>query len=508
MLPSIHVIIEEFTALPMDSSSACSAAERLVSWFSSASVADAAAANSLWTSGQYAQLYDMFYRDLGFGTGGCRGQVGIGPNRFNTTTLGRLLSAHGRWLLLTVPRIQSRGIVFGWDTRQFHDVSGVFDDESAPDVLGQRSVDFATFAAGVYGGLGIRTYLPVAGGTVGALSFGIRSQEAAAGVYISASHNPPDHNGVKLYDASGCQVIPPDDAAIAEIVVDDEPVLSAQHTLPLPQTVREAWMSDLLDVVGPHSAAGLTVAYTALHGAGAQAVPELLTRAGATVHVVEHQQVANGTFSSIPGASPNPENALALADAITLGQSVNADLVLGTDPDADRLGVAVPTQDGWRVLNGNEIAALCVAEAVKTAPADALVLRTAVTTSLVSRIAHRAGLRVVDQERVGFKYLGAALDREGGPLAIAVEESHGVLVSGSMRDKDAVGAALLMARAVCSAPLQEQLTQLDGTFGPVRSLLVTHPLAGPDGQARLVAGLAHLRTAPPSTLAGLSLIHI
>jgi phosphomannomutase len=377
-----------------------------------------------------------------------------------------------------------------------------------PDVLGWRSIDFATFAAGVYGGLGIRTYLPNTGGTVGAHSFGIRHYKAAAGVYISASHNPPDHNGVKLYDGHGCQVIPPDDAAIAALVSDEEVIRSTQHILPLDDVVHEEWMKDLLEVVGADCASGLTVAYTALHGAGAQAVPEILSRAGATVHVVSHQQIPDGTFSSIPGASPNPENAGALADAIALGQAMNADLVLGTDPDADRLGVAVPTEDGWRVLNGNEIAALCVAEAVKTAPIEALVLRTAVTTSLVSRIAHRVGLRVVDQERVGFKYLGAALDREGGPLAIAVEESHGVLVSGSMRDKDAVGAALLMARAARSAPLDQQLNRLDDTFGPVRSLLVMHPLSGPDGRARLITGLAQLRAKPPLALAGRPIVRV
>ncbi len=508
MLPSVHVFFEEFAALPVNSSSASTAAEQLVRWLDSASTADASTVTALWASGQTALVFDMFHRNLGFGTGGCRGQVGVGPNRFNATTLGRLLSAHGRWLLQTIPLVQRRGIVLGWDTRQFQDVSGVFDDECPPDVLGWRSVDFATFAAGVYGGLGIPTYLPVSGGTVGALSFGIRSVDAAAGVYISASHNPPDHNGVKLYDAHGCQVIPPDDEAIAALVFDGEMVRSTRHIRPLAQTVREQWMMDLLDVVGRDSAAGLTIAYTALHGAGAQAVPDLLTRAGATVHVVQHQQLPDGGFSSIPGASPNPENALALADAIALGQATNADLVLGTDPDADRLGVAVPTKDGWRVLNGNEIATLCVSEAVKTAPADALVLRTAVTTSLVSRIAHRAGNRVVDQERVGFKYLGVALDREGGPLAIAVEESHGVLVSGSMRDKDAVGAALLMARAVRSAPLDEQLAQLDTTFGPVRSLLVTHPLAGPDGRARLVAGLARLRMSAPLALAARPVVRV
>lgn len=490
-----------FDCLPVSRTQRLAAQSRLEDWFRSCDEADRAACQALIDAGQVEELYDAMHADLGFGTGGCRGLVGIGPNRFNRETLTRLVSSHATWLLRAHPDAIERGVAIGWDTRQFFDVRCAYCATRPPLVLGASSLDFAHHAADVYGAFDLPAYVPSTGGTVGQLSYAVRAVHAVAGLYISASHNPPDHNGAKLYDAHGCQVVPPRDAAIAETVADRAVLTTAALRRALPDTVRDGFFAALADAV-PRGERSLHIVYTALNGAGADAVPRTLRDAGHRVDIVPEQHVPDGRFAAVPGQSPNPERAGVLFRAMAVADAVGATLVMGTDPDADRIGVAQRDATGWRVFDGNELAVLGVYEALKTAPEGALVLRTAVTSCLVSTVARAAGARVVDDLRVGFKYLCRAMDIHGGPFAIAVEESHGLLVTPALRDKDAVGAARLLARAAAAEPLSATLERLYATHGPVGSTLATVALTGVDAAERLRATLNRLRGDPPTHIAG------
>lgn len=501
MSVDLALLRDGFTALSVDPSIAEHAAQRLFSALGSASPLDAAALRAQVLAGQWPELLDAFATDLGFGTGGCRGTVGLGPARFNDDTLARLIDAHARYLLATVPDASDRGVVLGWDTRCFHDVAERW---ALPTSLhGRRSEDFADVAAEVYGAHGIAVHRPATGGPVGALSAAVRRVGAAAGLYISASHNPPDDNGAKLYDHGGCQLVPPEDGAVLDWLRSDAPKRGTPGVRVLPESVRQDWR-DALHAVVQADLTGLVVAYTALHGAGADEVPRALRRAGATVHSVDEQQLPDGRFGSLPDRSPNPESPRALERAVALGHRVGASLVLGTDPDADRLGAVVLRGADSVRLNGQQLAALWVDEALNTAPAGAAVLTTAVTTRRVRQLAEGREVVLVDDTPVGFKFLGQALDRLGIPLAIAVEESHGAMVSEVTRDKDAVGAALLLARAAARGDLNDRLAALDQQYGPLDAALLTRTLAGVGARDRLAASLSALRQSPPTVLGGLA----
>ena len=235
-------------------------------------------------------------------------------------------------------------------------------------------------------------------------------------------------------------------------------------------------------------------------------VPRVLSDAGARVDVVASQHAPNGTFAAVAGASPNPENRAALSVAMEQAERCGADLVLATDPDADRIGVACRSGDGWRVLTGNEIALLCTEQAARSAAPGSWVLQTGVTTTAVARLARLRGLRVHDDAPVGFKYLGVQMDRLDAPFALAVEESHGVLISDALRDKDAVGATLLVTAAASHEPLAHTLARLDSELGPTRTLLTSRGLQTGTGRARLTEAMSALRAKPPQHLAGFEVV--
>jgi len=466
------------------------------------SPADRKALRAAMARGSALDLLDACLGELTFGTGGCRGQVGLGPNRFNRDTLQRLVTAHAGWLLANRTGPEPCAVVIGWDTRRFHDVQGVYDPAHPPSCLGMSSEQFAAFAAGVYTACGVWVWWPKTGGTVGSLSFAIRQQKAAAGLYISASHNPPDHNGAKFYGPTGGQVVPPHDGQIAghpaARTVRDE-VLRLKT---LPAGVREAWLEDLQDALGRPRLHGQHVVYSALHGAGARWIPRALEQAGARVTVVAEQHEPDGRFATVAGGQPNPENHAGLTQAMQLADRVGADLVMATDPDADRLGVACRGTAGWRVLNGNEIALVCTEAACQRASSGGVVYRTSVTASVISRLARARGMQVRDDARVGFKYLGVQMEEASCPFVVAVEESHGVLISDAMRDKDAVGAALLMALAAATEPPPDTLQRLEDELGAWATHLHSHALSGPRARQALAAKLAALRESPPTELVG------
>ena len=460
-----------------------------------------------------AELRDRFGGRLEFGTAGLRGVVAAGPNRMNRAVVRAATAAVAGWLLGgSGPSGSEVSVVIGCDARH-------------------RSAEFADEAAGVLAGAGITVHMLPLPGPTPLLAFAVRHLAASAGVMITASHNPAADNGYKLYLSDGAQVIPPADAEIearmaglgplSQIpVADADSPLITRHG----DEVARAYLDAVVAVAAAESgrAAGrqaLTVVYTPMHGVAAGLMLRAIAQAGfAAPHVVAAQAEPDPDFPTV--AFPNPEEPgaldLALADARRLG----ADLVVASDPDGDRLAVAVPEPGGgWRTLTGDQVGALLGASLLErtardAAPEDRLVASTIVSSTLLSKVAAAAGARYAET-LTGFKWIARAADRvPGARFVFGYEEALGYAVGDVVRDKDGIGAALAMLALAAEAKetgrsvlevyddlesahgvhLTSQLTLRTADQATVMGRLRADPPAELGGQP--VTGLADLATAP------------
>ena len=478
---------------------------------------------------RFRPLLDGFYRTLPFGTGGRRGQVGLGPNRFNPWTLTTSISGHAHWLRAT----QGEGplsVVIGYDVRQFENLRGDLERDVVSPVHGLSSRQFAEVAAEVYAAHDIAVHLPPADALMSTpeLSFAVRDLEADGGLMVSASHNHPDDNGIKFYHDHGGQFVPPFDHELAQCIarVDRVERMSLDRATAnglirtIQADVHDRYIAANLAVSRWPNARNIPVVFTPLHGTADTTVGDVLRQAGFPVITEPSQSEPDGTFPTVPFRAPNPEHASALQCAIDAASAADAELVFGCDPDADRLGVAVRHHGAWVTLNGNEIAALVSHAALHNhAHPEPLVIKTEVTSSLVTRIAETAGARVVDHLLVGFKYIGEGLfmlerERRFGAIeggvdcfAVGVEESHGVLVTPAVRDKDAAGGALVLAELAAqeraaNRTLIDVLHGLMVHHGAVHNRLSSLAMKGAAGRAQMDAAMASLREHPPEQIGG------
>jgi phosphoglucomutase/phosphomannomutase len=489
---------------------------------------------------QWPGLLDRFYQILPFGTGGRRGPVGVGPNRMNLWTLGASVQGHCEYLKERFPGVTPLRVVLAYDVRRFEDKRRHYNPELPNPVLHLSSKDLAHHAAGVYAANGIEAWvLPPDSPRYLAtpeLSFAIRLLQAHGGLNVSASHNPPDDNGGKFYDERGGQPVPPDDQIMADLV--DQ--VTAIRELPWAEAVRTGRVQFLDDgphrayidlirrqsLVAPPKSGEVRVVFTPLHGVGSMTAQEVLAAQGFTVIPVESQMRPDGQFPNVT-QTPNPEVPASMDRAAAVAAEQHADLVLATDPDADRLGAMVPDREGgWRFVTGNELAALLVHFKLNKLvqkgqmPASPIVITTEVTTRLITRIARHFKAQVVDNLLVGFKYMadvlwhleqeGAYEDVRGTPedMVLACEESHGILVTPKIRDKDAAGAALLMAELALDQKRRgktvlDYLEALARTFGYFRTEGVPVVMTGIEGKRNMDRMLNALRTQPPREIAGL-----
>ncbi|HSX77467.1 MAG TPA: phospho-sugar mutase, partial [Candidatus Saccharimonadia bacterium] len=486
---------------------------------------------------RWSLLLDSFYRVLPFGTGGRRGPVGLGPNRFNTWTLASSVQGHVLYLRERYPQ-QDIAVVIAYDVRVFNDLRGLYAGDLPNPLLGMTSRDFAQVAAGVYTANGVRVYMLPEDATTYVstpeLSFAIRYLHATAGLNISASHNHPDDNGGKFYNDRGAQEVPPNDEAMANQVervshIDRLDFVAAKATGLLTwitPDVHEAYIAlNMAQSLHPE-ARQAHVVFTPLHGTAITTVGTVLRQAGFQVDLVAAQAVPDGTFPAVPYRAPNPEVPESMQQGMELAREVGADAVFACDPDADRLGVCSRTADGtFRFLTGNEIAALTThykLEQLKNLgrlPQRPLVIKTEVTTELLRPITEAFDGVLVGDLLVGFKYHANVLDhleRYGhfGALrgtvqdfVIAVEESHGLLVTPEIRDKDAAGAALLLAElaALQRAKAETLLDYLDDLYmcyGYYANLGTSMVMTGAEGTVQIQAIQQGLRQQPPTAVAG------
>ena len=496
--------------------------------------------------GKWSILLDSFYQVIPFGTGGRRGAVGIGPNRMNLWSLGASVQGHCEYLRQRFSGINPLRVVLAYDVRQFEDRRGVYNRDLPNPVLHLSSREFCQYAAGVYAANGIHAHILPPDSkrylTTPELSFTIRALNAHGGLNMTASHNPPDDNGSKFYDERGAQPVPPEDQLMSELV--DE-VTIIKH-LAWTDAVRSGKVQFLDET--PHRAYidlcrkqslipaprfdEFRVVYTPLHGCGGFAAGEVLEAQGFRPIPVPEQATPDGQFPNVT-KTPNPEVPECMDRAERVAREHQADLVIATDPDADRLGgLACTSPEGkgdYRALTGNEIASLLThfklsqLAAKQALPPSPIVITTEVTTGQVTRISRHFEAQIVNDLLVGFKYHADVLwqlestgrygDIRGTPadFVIATEESHGILATPAIRDKDSACAALLLAEAALfekrrARTLIDYLDDLNRQFGYFRNELVNIVMTGIEGKQNMARMLNALRQSPPAEVGGLDVV--
>ena len=452
------------------------------------------------------ELTESFYKDMEFGTAGLRGIMGVGSNRMNIYTVGTATQGLANYLKKTFEGEQVR-VAVAHDSRN-------------------NSRLFAERVADIFASNGFKVYLFDDLRPVPELSFTIRELQLHSGVVITASHNPKEYNGYKAYWSDGAQVTPPHDKNIIEEVAkitQNSQVLTGmnpENITILDETFDKRYIDRIKNDIqlSPESVAkyhDMKIVYTPLHGAGVRLVPMALKAFGfSNVFVVPEQAVVDGNFPTVE--SPNPEERKTMLQAMELGRKEGADLVLATDPDADRIGVALRTGSGeYVLLNGNQTLALLLSyQLTRWAERGELdgnqyVIKTIVTSQMANAVAAHFGVKCYDC-LTGFKYI-AKIIRENEATAKYIgggEESFGYLAGDYVRDKDAVSACALAAEAAAWAKdtmgltLYEWLQQLYVKYGFYRESLVSLVRKGKEGAEQIQQIMVDFRTNPPKELAG------
>ena len=454
------------------------------------------------------ELMDRFGTTLGFGTGGLRGVMGVGLNRMNRYTVMQATEGLARYIEKR-QETDASGVVIGFDSRNNSEVFA----HAAAEVLAKHGIQVYLF----------RDIIPTP-----VVSYALLQKKAVAAIILTASHNPPEYNGYKVYWKHGGQIIPPDDEMIIDEVrsVDDIaeiPQMAFEDAL---QQGRIEWIEDDIDLEylenllplsfgKPSQNEQLGVIYTPLHGTGGRLVPRLLKERGfINVHCVASQMVPDGNFSTV--ISPNPEDVVAYELPMAEAQTEHQ-LILANDPDADRLGVMVRNnQQEWVQLNGNQIGTLLldfvlgVLQESGKLPENGLYIGSVVTSPLGKRIAEHYGL-AVKEVLTGFKWIWSVAlqaESEGQKFLFGMEESNGYLMGNHTGDKDGVWAAMAFAEMVASLKAQgssplERLEELYQQYGFHLDSLHNQNFRGLEGKQQMEAVLSQLRENPPELLAGL-----
>ena len=498
-----------------------SASRALSQWLTDPEFADFVPdIQQLVQTGDADELEDAFRTHIEFGTGGIRGKMGPGPNRINLRTIGEAAQGLARYVLNSgIANAREMGVVIAHDTRNN---SGLFARETASVIAGHGIV------ARLFDGHRATPHL----------SFALRQTGAVAGVVISASHNPPADNGFKAYWTDGGQVVSPHDKnIIAEVIAGQNARIEKMDyetgvKRGLIQTLDaklDAHYIEKLAGISLSGARDICIVYTPLHGVGATSIAPALQKLGYDqCHIVDAQNIPDGNFPTVAGGIANPEDPGTFALAIEKAAQIHADLVIASDPDADRLGCALPhPQKGWRAapeelaLTGNQIGAiLChyLLDALKTQnalPPQGIVCKTIVTTDLIGLIAAHFGMALADNLLVGFKYIADVIDELSGDqtFVFGAEESHGYLAGDFVRDKDAAIAAVLLAE--CAAQLKSQgrtvrdyLDEIYRTFGYFCDIQKSAYRAGAKGDEEIAQIMQGLRQNPPRAIGGYEVIEI
>ena len=465
-------------------------------------------------AGNDAEIRDRFYRELAFGTGGLRGVIGAGSNRMNIYTVRKATQGLANYLNA---RYEKSSVAVSFDSRIKSDV-------------------FAREAACVLAAAGITVHLFPQLEPTPVLSYAVRYYGTQAGIMVTASHNPAKYNGYKCYGPDGCQMT---DADAGDVLgyINQVDLFEDVHTMPYDEAVAAGLIQIIGDELlesftqqvlaqqvnpGVSAEAGLRLVYTPLNGTGNLPVREILRRVGIKeVSIVPEQELPDGNFPTAP--FPNPEIRQAFECALKLAKSMDApaDLLLATDPDCDRVGIAVWNGEDYTLMSGNEVGCLLLDYVVScrkangTLPADPVVIKTIVTTNMAKSIAQKYGCELRDL-LTGFKYIGeqiGVLEAEGRAdrYVIGFEESYGYLAGSYVRDKDAVVASMLIVEMASyyhkqGISLLQRMKQLYQEHGFYRNALVNVAFEGEQGMHDMDRLMSGLRDNPPAEIAGLKVL--
>ncbi|MED0963233.1 phospho-sugar mutase [Bacillus paramycoides] len=465
------------------------------------------------------KIEDSFYKNLEFGTGGMRGELGAGTNRLNVYTVRKATKGLAVFIEKLGEEAKKRGVVVAYDSRH-------------------KSPEFAMEVAATLGAHGITTYVFESLRPTPVLSFAVRHLHTVSGIVLTASHNPPEYNGYKVYGEDGGQLPPKEadelisyvNAVKDELTVEvaDVEQLKADGLLHIiGQEVDDAYAAELNNVIINKEMVqkvgkDLKIVFTPLHGTSNISVRRGLEEVGFTdVTVVKEQELPDPNFSTVK--SPNPEEHAAFEYAIRDGEKVGADVLIATDPDADRLGVAVRNHDGeFQVLTGNQTGALMLDYLLSqkkengTLPANGVVLKTIVTSEIGRTIAKAYGLDTVDT-LTGFKFIGEKIKQyeESGQyeFQFGYEESYGYLIRPFCRDKDAVQSVLFACEVAAyykaqGKTLYDGLLEVFEKYGFFREDLVSLTLKGKDGAEQIQEMMATFRENPPKEVAGFTVVAV
>jgi phosphoglucomutase len=453
-------------------------------------------------------LEDAFYRNLEFGTGGLRGLMGVGTNRVNKYTIGMATQGFSNYLLKTYPN-ESISVVVGHDSRN-------------------NSRFLAETTAQVFAANGIKVYLFEALRPTPELSFAIRQLQCKAGVVCTASHNPKEYNGYKAYWNDGGQLVPPHDK---NVITEVEAIQSLEE-------VKWTGGDALIEIIGAAMDASyiamlktlsvypeviaaqsdLKIVYTPIHGTGITLVPKVLEAYGfKNVHVVEEQATPDGNFPTV--AYPNPEESETMRIGLEKAKALNADILLGTDPDADRVGIGVKNHKGeWVLMNGNQTAVLAFAYMMEArrakgiaAPND-MVVTTIVTTEMINEVARQNEVNCYNV-LTGFKWIAELVKEKEGKenYIIGGEESFGLMIGDQIRDKDAVSAVALLCEMAAyekskGRSLFDKMIELYMQYGFYYEHLISITKKGMNGQQEIAAMMEGYRKQPPTEIAGMKVV--
>lgn len=453
------------------------------------------------------EIHDAFYKEMEFGTAGLRGIIGAGTNRINVYTVRKATQGYAEYLMDHEFRAVRRGVVIAYDNRRM-------------------SYEFALATAGVFAANGIKSYLFESLRPTPELSFAVRHLDCFAGVVITASHNPPEYNGYKIYDSHGCQLTPEysDKVTICVNRIEDElsvKCLSLEEAGGLIQIigkeVDEAYYEAVKTIqVNPDvDKSNLKIVYSPQHGTGNVPVRRVLSDLGYKVIPVYEQCEPDTEFSNTK--SPNPESPLAYELPLAKAKEHDADIVILTDPDCDRLGVAVRQDGEYILMTGNQGGAVLLQyilsqlKAQNRLPDNGLIFNTVVTSDLGDRVAEKYGVGV-EKTLTGFKFIGDKIHNhkhsDGKPFLFGYEESYGYLIAPFVRDKDAVQSSLMLCEAAAfykaqGKTLYDVLNDIYKEFGYYKDSLTSITIPGEDGAARIKNILADLRQNPKEEVCGI-----
>lgn len=459
------------------------------------------------------EIEERFYRNLEFGTAGLRGVIGAGPNRMNSYVVGQATQGLANQLIKTNPADAELSVAIAYDSRI-------------------KSDEFAKTSASILAANGIKVYLFDELKPVPELSFTIGYKKTTAGIVITASHNPAKYNGYKVYGADGAQLNP----ELASIVLDEmektdiftgvktcdfDEAVSEGKIIMIGDDVEDAYLDCVqAQCINPEldkeKGGTLKFVYTPFHGSGNKPVRKILKRIGFNdVVIVKEQEMPDGRFPTV--ASPNPENKEGFELAIGYAKDCGADLIIGTDPDADRVGIIVKNKDGeYNTFTGNQVGALLseyILSSLKERgelPSDGYIVKTIVTTNLVKAICDAYGVEM-KEVLTGFKFIGEKIkesEQTGiGTYLFGFEESYGYLKGTYARDKDAVVATMLIAEMTLyykekGSSLAEQLDKIYEKYGYYLEYVESVVMEGMDGSAKISGIMESLRNNPPKEVAG------